>query len=106
MEEKTKALFGLFALGSLSLTAHHLIEIVFRISEPILIFSGFGLLVCFVVYFIYVLIRFFSTREPRDLWKLGFLGALGLLGLAPPLGHGFFGLYVFFALFGLRRKGD
>lgn len=52
---------------------------------------------------IYATMEFAITKEPEDLWKIGFLGILGLAGLIPGLGIGFFGFFGLFAFFGTRQ---
>lgn len=56
-----------------------------------------------VIAVIYSTMEFVITKEPSDLWKLGFLGLFGLAGLIPGLGFGFFGLFGLFAFFGTRE---
>lgn len=64
------------------------------------------LLIAIVVFLIaatYATMEFIITKEPSDLWKLGFLGLFGLIGLIPGLGFGFFGLFGLFGFFGTRQ---
>jgi hypothetical protein len=56
-----------------------------------------------IIALLYGTMEFSITKEPSDLWKVGFLGLLGLLGLIPGLSYGFFGLFGLFAFFGTRQ---
>jgi hypothetical protein len=62
-----------------------------------LVLLGLFILISIVV-LIYSIMEFVITKEPTDLWKVGFWGLLGLIGIIPGLSvfYGFFGLFVFF----------
>jgi hypothetical protein len=60
-------------------------------------------LIIFAIAVTYSTMEFVITKEPSDLWKVGFLGLFGLIGLIPGLGYGFFGLFGLFGFFGTRQ---
>jgi len=60
-------------------------------------------LIVFMLAITYSTMEFIITKEPSDLWKLGFLGLFGLVGLIPGVGYGFFGLFGLFGFFGSRQ---
>lgn len=100
MEKQTKITYVLFGLTILSAILHNAIFWFLKMEEPVffvltLVFGlGFALS---VVYDVVLVLR---KREPKDLWKLGFLGLFGLLGLVPRFDIGFFG---FFGFLGAKR---
>lgn len=67
-------------------------------------FFGLSILsaIAFSLLLLYNLMEFIITKEPADLWKLGFLGLFGLLGLIPGLTI-LFSLFSLFSLFGTRE---
>jgi len=58
--------------------------------------------IAFSLLLFYNTMEFIITKEPADLWKLGFLGLFGLLGLIPGLTP-LFALFCLFVLFGTRE---
>ena len=55
-----------------------------------------------IIALLYATMEFIITKEPTDLWKVGFLGLFGLLGLIPGFGA-LFGLFALFVYFGTRE---
>jgi hypothetical protein len=66
-----------------------------------LFLTGVFLLVSTIA-LLYATMEFIITKEPTDLWKVGFLGLFGLLGLIPGF-SALFGLFALFAYFGTRE---
>lgn len=66
-----------------------------------LVLLGLFIIISIVV-LIYNTMEFIITKEPTDLWKVGFWGLLGLIGLIPGL-SGFLGFFGLFAFFGTRE---
>ena len=67
-------------------------------------FLSIASFLAFIVYFLIGTIIRVIKKKPADWWKLGFIGLMGLLGFIPQFGPRFYGLYGFFALFGLKNK--
>ena len=55
-----------------------------------------------IIALLYATMEFTITKEPTDLWKVGFLGLFGLLGLIPGF-SALFGLFALFVYFGTRE---
>jgi len=68
-------------------------------------FFGLAILfsIAFFVLVLYNIMEFIITKEPADLWKLGFLGLFGLMGLIPGFSPTLFGFFGLFGLFGTRE---
>ena len=82
---------------------HGLLNLIYDRQELVsLIFLLLSILVT-VVALLYSTMEFIITKEPSDLWKIGFLGLFGLIGLIPGFGYGFFALFGLFAFFGTRQ---
>jgi len=97
--KKTYLLFGL-AIASVIL--HNAFYGIFNKEEPVFFILAIGLFFAFVISVIYNTISYLRKREPKDLWKLGWLGLFGLSGLMPGFNYGLFGFFGFFGFFGAR----
>ncbi|MFZ3055038.1 MAG: hypothetical protein WA091_03620 [Minisyncoccales bacterium] len=97
MTKRIQYLYISFLSAGISALVHNLIFAIMKEEEWF--FFGLALLsaIAFFVLFLYSLMEFIITKEPADLWKLGFLGIFGILGVVP----GFSSLFVLFGLFGL-----
>jgi len=92
-----------FLTAASLLCIHALLNLIYDRQEWIsLVFLLLSIIVS-VVALIYSTMEFIITKEPSDLWKVGFLGLFGLIGLIPGVGYGFFGLFGLFAFFGTRQ---
>ena len=100
MTKQTKITYVLFGLSILSVILHNAISAYFKIEEPIFFVLTFTFLLSFVISVIYYTVSYVKKGEPKDLWKIGFLGLFGLIGLiASP---GFYGLFGLLGFFGAR----
>lgn len=61
------------------------------------------LFLCFALLTVYSTMEYIISKEPDDLWKIGFLGLFGLIGLIPFFSIEFFGFFGFFAYFGIKN---
>jgi hypothetical protein len=52
---------------------------------------------------VYSTMEYIISKEPDDLWKIGFLGLFGLIGLIPFFSIEFFGFFGFFVYFGIKN---
>ena len=105
MTKQIKIIYILVGLSVFSVILHNAIYGIFKIEEPVFFILTFVFAIFFVASVIYNTISYFRKREPKDLWKLGFLGLLGLLGLvATPGFYGFFGFFGFFGARSRKRK--
>jgi len=82
---------------------HGLLNIIYDKQEWVSLIFLMLAVAIFIVVITYSTMEFIITKEPSDLWKVGFLGLFGLIGLIPGLGYGFFGLFGFFGFFGTRQ---
>ena len=98
-----KAVYSFFVLTIASIVLHNLISARSGVEEAVFFILALLFLAGFVVSIFYSAISYSRKREPKDLWKLGFLGLFGLVGLvASP---GLFGFFGFFGFFGARNSG-
>lgn len=101
MEKQTKITYILFGSAILSIILYNAIYGIFKIEEPVFFILALVFLLLFVISVIYNTISYIKKDEPKDLWKLGWIGLFGLLGLVGSPGlYGFFG---FFGFFGAKR---
>jgi len=104
MEKQTKITYVLFGLSILSVILHNAISAYFKIEEPVFFILTLVFVLGFAISVIYNLINYVRKGEPRDLWKLGWIGLFGLLGLVGSVGlYGFFGFFGFFGAKGWKR---
>ncbi|MCK9446255.1 hypothetical protein M0Q50_05125 [bacterium] len=82
---------------------HGLFNLIYDRQELVSLLLLLLSIIVTVVAFIYSTMEFIITKEPSDLWKVGFLGLFGLVGLIPGIGYGFFALFGLFAFFGTRQ---
>lgn len=88
-------LLGLAALGSI---AHNLLYTLLGREEVISFIITAALLLGFLISVLVNVITYFRSRQPHDIWRLGWLGVLGVFGfvLHAPRLYVLFALYVFF----------
>jgi len=96
MLNRIEKIYILFFLGAISLLLATLFSVVFFYGLALILLLGFTLLM------VYSTMEYIISREPDDLWKIGFIGLFGLIGLIPFFSMGFFGFFGFFAYFGLK----
>ena len=78
---------------------HNAIYAIFKAEEAVFFILTLISFFLFMLSIVLNLFRYITKKEPKDIWKLGFLGLLGLLGLvANPSLFGFFGFYAFFGM--------
>lgn len=82
---------------------HGLLDFIYGRTEWISLVLLFLASLVFFVAITYGTMEFIITKEPSDLWKVGFLGLFGLIGLIPGIGFGFFAMFGLFAFFGTRQ---
>jgi hypothetical protein len=82
---------------------HGLLSFIYSKQEWVSLVFLLLALIVFMIAITYSTMEFIITKEPSDLWKVGFLGLFGLIGLIPGVGYGFFGLFGFFGFFGTRQ---
>lgn len=103
VSKRIKQVYASFFIAAVISFIHGLLNFILGKQELI----SLALLMFFVIIFafalIYSLMEFSITKEPSDLWKVGFLGLFGLVGLIPGLGFGFFGFFGLFGFFGTRQ---
>jgi len=102
MTRRIKYSYFAFFLAVISALVHNLIFALMKEEEWF--FFGLAILsfIAFILLLFYNIMEFIITKEPADLWKLGFLGLFGLLGLIPGLAP-LFSIFSLFALFGTRE---
>lgn len=103
MTKRIKYTNLLFILSAISALVHNLIFVL--IGKEEWFFFGLAILsfIAFFIFLFYSLMEFIITKEPKDLWKVGFLGLFGLIGLIPGFSPAFFGFFGLFGLFGTRE---
>jgi hypothetical protein len=104
MEKQTKITYILFGLVVFSILLHNAFYGLFKIEEPVFFTLTFVFVLGLVVSVIYNTIIHIKRGEPKDLWKLGWIGLFGLVGLIPGVSYGFFGFFVFFGFFGAKGR--
>lgn len=82
---------------------HGLLNLIYDKQEWVSLVFLILSLVIFIIALTYSTMEFMITKEPTDLWKVGFLGLFGLIGLIPGVGYGFFGFFGLFGFFGTRQ---
>lgn len=103
ISKRVKQVYASFFFVAGIACLHKILNLVYDKQELIsLLLLGLSLII-FMIAIIYSIMEFIMTKEPSDLWKLGFLGLFGLIGLIPGVGYGFFGLFGFFGFFGSRQ---
>ena len=102
MEKATKTTYILFGLAVGFSIWHNVLYGLSLVEEPVSFILSLLFLLGFIVLLVYNTISFVQKREPKDLWKLGWLGIFGLIGLLPNFKDGFFGFFGFFAFLGAR----
>jgi len=104
MEKQTKITYLLLGLTILFIILHNAFSAFFSMEEPISFILALVLALGFAISVIYNLINYARKGEPKDLWKLGWIGLFGLLGLVGSAGlYGFFGFLGFFGAKGWKR---
>jgi len=94
-----KSIYLLFGLSILCAILHNFLSVSFE-NESVFFILTFIFLLFFVISVIYNTISYFKRGEPRDLWKVGFLGLFGIIGLIT--NSGFYGLFGLLGFFGAR----
>jgi predicted membrane protein len=103
ISKRVKQIYISFLVSVFFAGFHSLLNLILDRQEWIsLIFVALSLII-FVLAITYSTMEFVVTKEPTDLWKVGFLGIFGLIGLLPGIGYGFFGLFALFSFFGTRQ---
>jgi len=102
MTRRIKYSYFAFFSAVISALVHNLIFALMRQEEWF--FFGLAILsfIIFSLLLLYNILEFIITKEPADLWKIGFLGLFGLLGLLPGLTP-LFSIFSLFGLFGTRE---
>lgn len=98
MEKQTKITYLLFGLLMLSIIAHNAFYGIFKVEEPVFFGLTFAFAFGFTISVVQNIFSYMHKGEPKDLWKLGWIGLFGLLGLVGSTGlYGFFGFFGFFS---------
>ena len=104
MEKQTKITYTLFGLVVLLVVVHNALYGLFKIEDPISFILVFLFTLGFAISVVQNTINYIRKGEPKDLWKLGWIGLFGLLGLAGNVGlYGFFGFFGFFGAKGWKK---
>jgi len=91
-----KNIYLLFGLSIISAVLHNFLSVSFE-NESVFFILTFIFLLSFVISVIYSTLSYFKRGEPKNLWKIGFLGLFGVIGLISSPGfYGLFGLLGFF----------
>ncbi|MDK2949232.1 MAG: hypothetical protein PWQ56_397 [Patescibacteria group bacterium] len=97
MLNRIEKIYTLFFLSIISLLLATLFPLLFFNVLTLILFLGFAILTT------YSTMEYVISKEPDDLWKIGFIGLFGLIGLIPFFSMGFFGFFGFFAYFGFKN---
>jgi len=103
VEKQTGISYLLLILALAAAFLHNAVYGLFLIEEPVFFSLTLLFFLAFVVSVGYNVYLYSQKGQPKDLWKLGWLGILGLVGFLPGFGPNFFGLYGFFGFFGLKK---
>lgn len=103
ISKRVKQVYISFLISVVLFCFHNLMNLVSGGMEwTSFVFLALSLLVSAVAV-IYATMEFIITKEPEDLWKIGFLGIIGLAGLIPVLGVSYFAFFALFVFFGTRQ---
>ena len=103
VSKRLKQIYILFLATAILACIHGILNLIYDKQEWISLgFLGIAAVILMFA-FMYSIMEFAITKEPSDLWKVGFLGIFGLIGLIPGVGYGFFGLFGLFGFFGTRQ---
>lgn len=97
MSKPVKLTYIFFAGIVLGSIIHNFGSAILGFEEPVFFFVSILSIPAFFISAIYTLIRRLVKGEPKDIWKLGFLGLLGLVTIMPNFRPVF---YIWFAFFG------
>ena len=103
MEKQIKITYLLFGLTILSIIFHNALYGLFEIEERVFFALTFGFTFGFAISVINNTFTYIKKGEPKDLWKLGWMGLVGLIGLIPGFSYGFFGFFGFFGFCGAKK---
>jgi FtsH-binding integral membrane protein len=103
ISKRVKQVYISFLIVAVLAVLHGLLNLVYDKQEWISLLFLLLSLIVFIIAITYSTMEFAITKEPSDLWKVGFLGLFGLIGLIPGVGYGFFGLFGLFGFFGSRQ---
>jgi len=100
LEPATFLPFWLASIAIIAVIIHNFIYAVFQFEEAILFLTSLFLILGFTASVIYNILTYINRGQPKDIWKMGWLGLIGILSIfAPPL----ILFYGFFAFFGLKK---
>ncbi len=100
IEKETFLPFWLISTAIISVIIHNFFYALTGKEELTFFLLAIILIAAFCVSVIYNIITFLNKGEPKDIWKMGWLGILGVLAIFIPAMITFYG---FFALFGLKK---
>jgi len=103
MTKKIQLIYASFIASMLSVLVHNILLSMMDVREWFFFGLAILLLMAFFIVLLYSIMEFIITKEPADLWKVGFLGLFGLIALVPGFGPSFFGFFALFGLFGTRE---
>jgi len=103
VSKRVKQVYTSFFIAAGFACFHGILNLIYDRQEWISLVLLALAVIIFMLAAIYSIMEFIMTKEPSDLWKLGFLGLFGLVGLVPGVGYGFFGLFGLFGFFGSRQ---
>ena len=105
MEESTFTTFLLAGTFFVSVFLHNFMSGLVGIEEALFFFLALVSAFMFPLSIFYNVYTYVARKEPRDIWKLGYLGLIGILGILESGGrysftffYAFFGLFAFFGL--------
>jgi hypothetical protein len=107
MKKQTKTIYSVFFAFLIFVMIHNFLSFFWKVEEAIFFLLSLAALVLFLILVIVNLIRFFSSKMPEDIWKLGFLGITGFLAFIfwpPKAAFLFFFLFFFFFLAKIKKQ--
>jgi len=99
-----KKVYLFLGLAIAAIVLHNVFYGLFKVEEPVFFTLALASISAFVLSVVWVTLGYLKTKEPKDLWKLSWLGFLGLFGLLPGSNLGFLGFFGFFGFLGMRRN--
>jgi len=101
MGKQISIIYLLFFLVLISIFFHNFLSGFFEFEEIVFFILTFVFFVLMVISLFYNAVTYFRKGEPKDIWKIGFLGLFCFLG--PIINPGFYGFFGFFGFLGAKK---